>query len=92
MEINPKTASEYNLSEGDTAELKTPAGRTAVRVHLFEGVMPGLVAMPAGLGRTGFSDYIAGKGASVNSLIPGVTDPGSGLNTAWGARAALAKA
>lgn len=92
VEINPRTAEEYGLSQDDRATLKTPAGQARVRVNLFEGVMPGLVAMPAGLGRTGFSEYIAGKGVNVYSLIPGVEDPGSGLNTAWGARASLAKA
>ncbi|MBA2881964.1 anaerobic selenocysteine-containing dehydrogenase [Desulfosalsimonas propionicica] len=92
VEINPKTASEYGLSQGDKATVKTQAGRAEVRVNLFEGIMPGLVAMPAGLGRTGFSDYIAGKGANVYSLIAPAADPASGLNAAWGARAAIAKA
>jgi anaerobic selenocysteine-containing dehydrogenase len=92
VEINPKTAGEYGLSQGDAADLKTPAGQARVRVNLFEGIMPGLVAMPAGLGRTGFSDYIAGKGVNAYSLITNVEDPVSGLNIAWGARASLAKA
>ncbi|MFW6283897.1 MAG: molybdopterin-containing oxidoreductase family protein, partial [Desulfosalsimonas sp.] len=92
VEINPKTASEYGLSQGDKAVVKTRAGQAEVRVNLFEGIMPGLVAMPAGLGRTGFSDYIAGKGANVYGLIAPAADPASGLNAAWGARAAIAKA
>lgn len=92
VEINPETASEYNLSQGDKATVKTPAGSAQVRINLFEGIMPGLVAMPAGLGRTGFSDYIAGKGVSAYGLIPAAQDPDSGLNAAWGARAAIAKA
>lgn len=92
VEINPATAKEHGLSEGDAAVLKTPAGQARVRIHLFAGIMPGLVAMPAGLGHTAFSDYIAGKGANVNRLLAGVADPGSGLNTAWGARASLVKA
>ncbi|MBS0014216.1 MAG: molybdopterin-dependent oxidoreductase [Desulfobacterales bacterium] len=92
VEINPETASEYGLSQGDKATLKTPAGNAKVRVNLFEGIMPGLVAMPAGLGRTGFSDYIAGKGVNVYGLIAPAADPASGLNAAWGARAAIGKA
>lgn len=92
VELNPETAKKYGFSEGDAAVLKTPAGRAKVRVHLFEGLMPGLVAMPTGLGRSGFSAYIAGKGANVNALLADIPEPGSGLNTAMTSRAALVKA
>ncbi len=92
VEINPQTAKKHGFSEGDAAVLKTPAGKARVRIHLFEGLMPGLVAMPAGLDHTAFSDYIAGKGANVNALLTDVSDPGSGLNAGWGSRASLVKA
>ncbi|MFP4193922.1 MAG: molybdopterin-dependent oxidoreductase [Desulfobacterales bacterium] len=91
VEINPKTAKEHGFSEGDAAVLKTPAAEARVRVHLYEGIMPGLVALPAGLGHSAFSDYISGKGVNTHKLIPGVSDPASGLNTGWGSRASLSR-
>ncbi len=92
VEINPETAKENDLSEGDSAVLKTSSAEARVRVHLFEGIMPGLVAMPAGLGHTAFSDYISGKGENAYSLLEAVSDPASGLNTGWGSRASLSRA
>jgi anaerobic selenocysteine-containing dehydrogenase len=92
VEINPETARKYQLSDGQLAILTTPKGEVTVRIHLFEGIMPGLVAMPTGLGHTGFDDFLAGKGVNVNELIGPLEDAASGFDAAWGIRAKLAKA
>ena len=92
IEINPKTAQSNQLSEGDVVVLQTPRGQARVRVHLEEGIMPGVVALPRGLGHTAYDGYIAGKGINVNRLIGPVQDPVSGLDAAWGIRAKLSKA
>lgn len=91
VEVNPETARSrfLFLNNGDYAILSTPKGKAKVRVHLSEGIMPGLVAIPRGLGHTGYDDYLAGKGVNVNELIGQVEDPGSGLDAAWGIRAKL---
>jgi anaerobic selenocysteine-containing dehydrogenase len=92
VELNPQTASSLGLSQGQVAELKTPVGAARVRVNLFEGVSPGVVAMPTGLGHTAFDEFIAGKGVHYNMLAGPVADPASGLDAAWGVRAKLTKA
>jgi len=92
VEVNPKTAKAQGLSEGRYAILSTPKGKAKVKVHLFEGVKPGLVAMPRGLGHTAYDNYLAGKGINFNELIGPVEDPVSGLDAAWGIRAKLTKA
>jgi anaerobic selenocysteine-containing dehydrogenase len=92
IEINPKTAQSNQLSEGDAVVLQTPRGQARVRVHLEDGIMPGVVALPRGLGHTAYDGYIAGKGINVNRLIGPVQDPVSGLDAAWGIRAKLSKA
>ena len=92
VEVNPETARKYQLNEGTQAVLATPKGEGKVRIHLSEGVMPGLVAMPTGLGHTAFDDFLAGKGVNVNELIGPVEDAASGFDAAWGIRATLAKA
>ena len=77
VEINPKTAKSrfLYLNEGDQAILSTPKGEVKVRVHLSEGIMPGLVAMPRGLGHTAYDEYLAGKGVNFNEMIGPVEDP-----------------
>lgn len=92
VEVNPDTAMAQGLSEGASAVLNTPKGSVTVKVHLFDGIMPGIVAMPRGLGHTAYDKYLAGKGINVNALIGPVEDPVSGLDAAWGIRAKLTRA
>jgi len=89
VEINPKTAEKLGLRECSNAKLTTPKGTAKVKVHLFEGIMPGLVALPRGLGHSAYDKYLAGKGVNINELIGSVEDPVSGLDAAWGIRAKL---
>ncbi len=90
VEINPETAKKMGLADGQTAQLSTPLGSAKVRVRYENGIMPGLVAMPRGLGHTAYDAYLAGKGVNVNQLIGPVEDPASGLDAAWGIGAKLA--
>ena len=91
VEVNPMTASEYGLSEGEHAMLTTPKGEAEVLVNLTEGIMPGIVGIPKGLGHAAYDDYLAGKGVSANSLMGAVEDPVSGLCATWGIRAKLTR-
>ncbi|GAB6905360.1 molybdopterin-dependent oxidoreductase [Desulfosarcina cetonica] len=92
VDINPQTAAEIGLGEGSLALLTTPCGEASVRVHLDEGIMPGVIAMAKGLGHTAYDGYLADKGVNINELIGPVEDPSSGHDAAWGIRAKLAKA
>jgi anaerobic selenocysteine-containing dehydrogenase len=90
VEINPATAGA--LKDGDVAVLKTAAGTAKVKIGYNEGIMPGVIGMPRGLGRAFNNPYVAGKGANVNDLIGPVIEPGSGLDAAFGIKATLSKA
>ncbi len=92
VEINPKTAKTHHLRPGQHAMLRTPKGNAKVRVHLFEGIMPGVIALPRGLGHTADDKFLSGKGVNFNELIGPVEDPASGLDIAWGIRAKLSNA
>lgn len=92
VEINPKTARKMGFFEGDRVVVTTPKGQAEVKLHLFEGIAPGLIAMPNGFGHTAYSKYLAGKGVNFNTLIGPIEDPMSGLNTAWGIRAKITRA
>ncbi len=93
VEINPETARANKLSHGDLAVIETPKGKATVRVNLFEGIMPGVVAMAKGLGHVLDSNkYVGGKGVNINELMGPVVDPVSGLDAAWGIRASISRA
>jgi anaerobic selenocysteine-containing dehydrogenase len=92
VEVNPATAKQLGLSEGKTANLTTPKGAARVKVHLSNGIMPGVVAIPRGLGHTAYDKFLAGKGVNYNQLSSPVEDPASGHDAAWGIRAKLSRA
>lgn len=91
VQVNPKTAMEKGLADRRYATLKTPKAKVRVKVHLFDGIMPGIVAMPKGLGHTTRDEFLADKGVNFNELIGPVEDPVSGLDAAWGIRADLTR-
>jgi len=92
VEINPRTADKLGLSDGKYAKLKTPRGEGKVKICLSEGIGPGIVSFPRGLGHTAYDKYLAGKGVNFNQLIGPVEDPASGMDVAWGIRASLTSA
>ncbi|MBF0100469.1 MAG: molybdopterin-dependent oxidoreductase [Desulfobacterales bacterium] len=89
LEINPITAKSLGVKEHDLVEITTPHGRAIVRIHLFEGIMPGLIAMARGLGHETGGDYLYGKGVNVNSLLGSIESPFSGFEMAYATRANL---
>ncbi len=91
VEVNPVTAKESGLSHGDYAIIATPKGSAKVKVHIFEGIMPGLIGMDQGLGHKAENIFIKNKGVNVNELVGPVTDAGSGLDAAWGIRAKITR-
>ena len=90
VEINPKTAK--GLKNFDHVTLSTPVGTAKVRVHLNEGMMPGVVGMVKGLGHTFDNKYVSHKGVNINELIGPVIESGSGLDAAFGIKAKISKA
>ncbi len=83
VEINPKTAADYNLKQGDRVIVESPTGKAIVRVNLFEGAMPGIVFMPLGFGHTAYDDFMQGKGVNPNQIISAGKDPLSGHPIWW---------
>lgn len=83
VDINPDTAAEYDLVQGDGIIIESPRGRIQALVNLFEGAMPGIVFMPLGLGHSAYDDFLRGKGANPNEIIHGKIDPLSGQNIWW---------
>ncbi len=92
VEVNPETAGKIGVKNGGYATLSTPKGQVKVRVNHYDGIKPGVIAMPRGLGHGGTDEYLAEKGVNVNELIGPIPDPQSGFDGAWGIRAKLTRA
>ncbi len=91
-EINPKTAAEYRLEQGDRVVIESPKGALQVRVNLFEGAMPGVVYLLLGLGHTAYDAYQRGQGVNPNKIIDSGKDPVSGQAVWWETRVRMRKA
>jgi anaerobic selenocysteine-containing dehydrogenase len=92
VEINPATAEKLGLSDGKYATLTTPITSARVKIYLFDGIMPGVIAIPRGLGHTAYDKFLSGKGVNYNALSAVVEDPATGFDAAWGIRAKLSRA
>ncbi|MGM0383977.1 MAG: molybdopterin-containing oxidoreductase family protein [Thermodesulfobacteriota bacterium] len=91
VEVNPKTAAKYGLAEGCRARLGSPKGELLVRIHLFDGAMPGIIFIPFGLGHTAYDKYLKGKGVNPNEIIDPIDDPLSGQPIWWKTRVKVIK-
>jgi anaerobic selenocysteine-containing dehydrogenase len=91
VEINPKTAADMGLKEGDRVSLETERGTLNVRVHLTGAARPNVVFIPTGLGHTSFDSFIKGKGVNVNEILVSQQNKVTGLATWWGTRVKILK-
>ena len=90
-ELNPATAAELGVSEGDVLEIRTPAGSARVPALIYPAIRPGVVAMPIGQGHSAYGRYAKERGANPISIVALQTDDQSG-DLAWAAtRARIVK-
>ncbi len=89
--VNPETAANYKLKQGDHVIVQSPAGQAKVGVNLYEGAMPGFVYLPLGFGHTAYDEFLKGKGANPNNIIQAGKDPLSGDPVWWNTPVKLIK-
>ncbi len=91
-EVNPQTAAEFDIKEGDAVFVVSPKGKVRVRVHIFEGAMPGVVYLLLGLGHWAYDDFLRGKGVNPHDITYGGREPLSGEPFWWNTPVRLVKA
>ena len=91
MELNPATAEELDLRDGDLVEVSSQAGTVTAPVLRYQGVRPDVIAMPLGQGHQANGRYAQGRGVNPASLLVAQGDSATGA-LAWAAtRVALRK-
>lgn len=78
VEINPATARELEVANGGEVEIVTASGRVRTRARYFEGLSPGVLCMPLGLGHTAYGRWARGLGARALDLVAARVDPFTG--------------
>jgi len=83
LEINPQTARELGINQGDLIEVTSPVGNIRLPAVHYPGLRPEVVACPIGQGHQGLGRYADGRGANPLQLIATAENPGQQL-PAWG--------
>ncbi len=68
-EINPETAREMGISEGDVLEISSEKGSIEVPAYIFPAIEPKTIAVPIGQGHTSYGSYAAGRGVNPLKLV-----------------------
>ncbi len=90
-ELNPATAAELDIEEGDIVTVTTPAGSVSVPVYIYPAIRPGVIGMPIGQGHTAYGRFAENRGANPVQIVELLLDDASG-DLAWAAtRAKLGK-
>jgi anaerobic selenocysteine-containing dehydrogenase len=64
VEMNPKTATEMGIADGELVEVSTELGSVRAPAVLYPAIRPDVIAMPYGQGHTGYGRYAANRGAN----------------------------
>ena len=78
IELNPKTASNMGIKEGDTVSVESPFGKINAHVYLYPGIRPDTVSMPIGQGHSTYGRYAKGRGSNPIDILPFKEDPNTG--------------
>jgi anaerobic selenocysteine-containing dehydrogenase len=82
VELNPVTAGELGIRDGDLIEVESPAGSIRAPAFLFPAIEPGVVAMPFGQGHSAYGRYAQNRGVNPIELVAMQSDRQSG-ELAW---------
>ncbi len=78
LEIHPKTAAEYGISDNQWVWIESSVASIKVQAKLSPGILPNVVAVPFGLGHTSYGRYAKGHGVNPYSIMRNMYDLISG--------------
>ena len=83
-ELNPVTADELGIREGDVLDVESAAGTIRVPALIFPAIKPGVVAMPIGQGHAAYGRYAKDRGVNPIHIVATLMDDRAG-DLAWAA-------
>jgi anaerobic selenocysteine-containing dehydrogenase len=84
VELNPKTADELGIRDGDVLEVESAAGAVRVPALIFPAISPGVVAIPIGQGHAAYGRYARDRGVNPIHIVASLIDDQTG-DLAWAA-------
>ena len=89
VELNPRTAADLELREGDLVAVETPAGRAELPVYVSPAAPPDVLGIPLGQGHAGYGRWATGRGANPLDLLVPLADEAPGALAYAATRARL---
>jgi len=78
VEVNPETARELGIEDGERVWVESAHGRIELRARLWAGTPPHIVGIPVGQGHSAGGRWAENRGANPYELIAPLTDALSG--------------
>lgn len=78
-ELHPSTAKKLDVKEGDMVKIASAQGEINVKVYVYKGVHPDVIAVPLGQGHdAGFSRYAKERGVNALAILDPKVDKMTG--------------
>ena len=84
VELNPQTAKQLGVNEGDVVKVESVAGSLQAPAFIFNGIRPDVIAIPVGQGHTQYGRYAKDRGVNPLQILAPEMDQESGA-LAWAA-------
>ncbi|MDE0164393.1 MAG: molybdopterin-dependent oxidoreductase [Bryobacterales bacterium] len=91
VEVDPATAEQLDVRNGDTLRVISPSGELEAPVYVNPAAIPGVVSMPIGQGHGTFGRYASGQGANPLSIVDPVPEQETGVPAFGATRVRLEK-
>lgn len=78
IEINPETAKELDVKEGDLIEVKSDSGTLKLPAYIYPAINPQTVAIPMGQGHTEYGRYAKRRGENSFHIVSAEEEKYSG--------------
>ena len=91
VEVDPATAEQLDVRNGDTLRVISPRGELEAPVYVNPAAIPGVVSMPIGQGHGTFGRYASGRGVNPLSIVDPVPEQETGVPAFGATRVRLEK-
>jgi anaerobic selenocysteine-containing dehydrogenase len=91
VEMNSADAEERGIKDGNKVRVKSEFGEIVAKARVFEGIMPGVVAVAMGQGHSSCGEWADGIGVNPNEVIGIDYDEKSGQASLMNTRVQIEK-
>jgi anaerobic selenocysteine-containing dehydrogenase len=79
LEMNPETADQLHLTDGDTVMVESPFGRLETKLRFVKALRPDVVNLPHNQGHTAVGRWAKNRGVNGLEILSPASEPVTGL-------------